>query len=72
MALRHGPVPPGRIMFAVSANEAVALAEAQGLRWMLNVVAELKLATNRDAGATWSRLAFTSACGQTRRFDGRS
>jgi hypothetical protein len=37
MAIRHGVVPPGRIMFAVSAKETVALAEAQGLRCVLNV-----------------------------------
>ena len=58
MALRHGPVPGDRIMFAVSAEETVALAEAQGLRCVLNVHAESKLAANREAGVTWSRVAF--------------
>jgi 2-polyprenyl-3-methyl-5-hydroxy-6-metoxy-1,4-benzoquinol methylase len=30
VSLRHGPVPPGRRMFAVSADETVRLAEATG------------------------------------------
>jgi len=58
MALRHGPVPNERTMFVVSAEETVALAEAQGLRCVLNVHAESKLAENREAGVTWSRVAF--------------
>lgn len=59
MALRHGPVPSERIMFAVSAEETVALAKAYGLKCVLNVRAESRLAANRHAGITWSRLAFT-------------
>ena len=31
MSLRHGPVPPGRRMFEVSADETVALAGGSGL-----------------------------------------
>jgi len=31
MSLRHGPVPPGRRMFDVSAQETIALAAAHGL-----------------------------------------
>ena len=58
MALRHGLVPTERIMFAVSAEETVALAEAQGLRCVLNVRADSKVAANREAGVTWSRIAF--------------
>ena len=58
MALRHGPVPSERVMFTVSAEETVALAEAQGLRCVLNVHAESKLAANREVGVTWSRVAF--------------
>jgi len=58
MALRHGLVPSDRIMFAVSAEETVALAEAQGLHCVLNVRAESKFAANREAGVTWSRVAF--------------
>jgi SAM-dependent methyltransferase len=58
MALRHGPVATERIMFAVSAEETVTLAESQGLRCVLNVRAESKLAANREASVTWSRIAF--------------
>ena len=58
MALRHGPAPIGRVMFAVSADETVALAEAQGLRGVFNAPAESRLAANRDAGVTWTRVAF--------------
>ena len=58
MALRHGTVPSERVMFAVSAEETVALAETQGFRCVLNVHAESKLAANREAGVTWARLAF--------------
>jgi SAM-dependent methyltransferase len=58
MTLRHGPVPSDRIMFDVSAEETTALAEAQGLRCVLNLRTESKLAANREAGVTWSRVAF--------------
>ena len=58
MALRHGLVPSERVMFAVSAEETVGLAEAQGLRCVLNVDTESKLAANREAGVSWSRVAF--------------
>lgn len=58
MTLRHGLVPVGRIMFAVSAEETVSLAQAQGLRCVLNARAEARLAANREAGITWSRVAF--------------
>ena len=58
MALRHGAVPGDRVMFAVSPEETVALAEAQGFRCVLNVHAESKLCENRQAGVTWSRLVF--------------
>ena len=59
MTLRHGPVPSDRFMFDVSAQETVALAEAQGLRCVLNVHTESRLAANREAGVTWSRVAFS-------------
>jgi SAM-dependent methyltransferase len=59
MALRHGPRPPGRRMFEVSAHETVGLAEHSGLRCVLDVATESLQAENRRAGVTWSRLAFT-------------
>ena len=58
MTLRHGPVPPGRLMFAVSAEETVALAVSRGLECVLKVTTESKLAANRAAGVVWSCLAF--------------
>src|SRR5438876_6059232 len=36
MTLRHGPVPPGRRMFEVSAEETLGLAQPLGLRGVLN------------------------------------
>jgi SAM-dependent methyltransferase len=61
ITLRHGPVPNGRIMFAVSAEETIALAEARGLRLALHVHAESSQAANRDAGVSWTQLAFRRA-----------
>jgi SAM-dependent methyltransferase len=58
MALRHGPAPQDRVMFAVSAEETIALAGSLGLRCILNVASESKLASNRESGVTWSRVAF--------------
>lgn len=56
LSLRHGPVPPGRRMFAVSDDEVVALATAQGLE---NI---LLLQGHRDKfhrdDVMWSRLVF--------------
>jgi len=61
MTLRHGPVPTGRIMFDVSSEETIALADAHGLRVVLNVHAQSRQAANRDAGVTWTQLAFSRA-----------
>jgi len=58
MALRHGTVPAGRIMFPVSAEETIALARMHGLRCVLNVHTASRHAANREAGVTWSRVAF--------------
>jgi SAM-dependent methyltransferase len=55
MSLRHGPVPPGRRMFEVSAEETIALAQPLGLRCALNQAAEPSL---RQPGVSWTRLAF--------------
>ena len=55
MTLRHGPVPPGRRMFEVSAEETIGLAQPLGFRCVLNRPAELSL---RQPGVTWTRLAF--------------
>jgi SAM-dependent methyltransferase len=58
MSLRHGPVPPGRRMFEVSAEETIALAQPLGLRCTLNREPEPSL---RQPGVSWTRLAFRKA-----------
>jgi SAM-dependent methyltransferase len=62
MSLRHGPVPQGRRMFEVSAQETIALAEAQGLRPVLDLRTDSIQEINRLAGVTWTRLAFKKTC----------
>ncbi len=57
MTLRHGPVPNGRVMFAVSAEETIALAGECGFRPSLHVDTESIQAANREAGVSWSQLA---------------
>ena len=58
MSLRHGPVPPGRRMFDVSAEETIALAQPPGLRCTLSQDPEPSL---RQPGVSWTRLAFRKA-----------
>jgi SAM-dependent methyltransferase len=58
ITLRHGPVPRGRLMFAVSGEETIALAGQCGLRALHHVHAESRQPDNRAAGVTWSHLAF--------------
>jgi hypothetical protein len=55
MSLRHGPIPPGRRMFEVSAEETIALAQRSNLFCTLNRGAESSL---RQPGVSWTRLAF--------------
>ena len=55
MSLRHRPVPPGRRMFEVSAEETITLAQPLALCCILNREAEPSL---RQPGVTWMRLAF--------------
>ncbi|PRF35633.1 SAM-dependent methyltransferase [Burkholderia multivorans] len=58
MSLRQGPVPQGRRMFDVSAEETSRLANEHGLRTVMNVRTESVQRENRLAGVTWSRMAF--------------
>lgn len=58
MTLRHGAVPEGRRMFAVSAEETVTLARAQELNIKFNQHAESRQNANRRAGVTWTTLVF--------------
>ena len=50
MKIRHGPVPPGRRMFEIPAEETIELARMQGLHPVLNRRAESSQETNRVAG----------------------
>lgn len=58
MSLRHGPVPRGRRMFAVTAEETVALSAAAGLETLFNRHAPSRQADNRRRGVSWTTLVF--------------
>ncbi len=58
LSLRHGPVPSGRQMFEVSADETMRLAAQNGLRTLFCAEAESAQEENRRAGITWSHLVF--------------
>ena len=55
MSLRHGPIPPGRRMFEVSAEDTMALAQRSNLFCTLNREAGSSL---RQPGVSWTRLVF--------------
>jgi hypothetical protein len=57
MTLRHGPVPAGRRMFAVTADETIALARQAGLEAIHNTHAPEGI--QKRPGVSWTRLAFT-------------
>jgi SAM-dependent methyltransferase len=59
MRIRHGEVPPGRRMFEIPDQETIELAALSGLHPVLNVRTESVQAANRDAGVSWTHLAFT-------------
>ena len=56
LSLRHGPVPPGRRMFEVTAHETVALATAEGLSLILQ--RENQDGFFKRPEVNWTRLAF--------------
>jgi len=58
MRLRHGPVPTGRRMFEVNAEEMVALASPLGLRLAFEHRGGPIAAQAHAAGVTWTTLAF--------------
>lgn len=58
MTLRHGPIPDGRRMFEVTAEETVLLAQSQGLKAVVNDRMQSAGRANRLAGVEWSHLAF--------------
>lgn len=55
ISLRHGDIPEGRRMFAVSAEETIALASHAGLACLRTVLVD----SLRQPGVRWSRLWFT-------------
>ena len=59
LSLRHGPVPPARRMFDVSADETIQLASKEGLRLELRL--DNQPAVLRTEGVSWTRLAFSKA-----------
>jgi SAM-dependent methyltransferase len=58
MKFRHGPVPVGRRMFEISAEETIELARVQDLQPVLNVRTQSSQQQNRLAGVSWTNLAF--------------
>jgi 2-polyprenyl-3-methyl-5-hydroxy-6-metoxy-1,4-benzoquinol methylase len=58
LTLRHGPVPAGRRMYPVGAEETVALAAINGLEALLVQQTPSVQPSNRQAGVTWTHLAF--------------
>lgn len=56
MTLRHGPVPAGRRMFDVTADETTALARDAGLRLVLRLDNQPSQFNRTDV--TWTRLVF--------------
>lgn len=56
MSLRHGPVPAGRRMFDVSAEETQALGARHGLVTRFSQLTGSVMAQNIATGVTWSRL----------------
>jgi SAM-dependent methyltransferase len=55
--LRHGPVPPGRRMFDVAAQDVTALAAPLGLRAVFEHHGGSLGMQNMSAGVTWTTLA---------------
>lgn len=58
MTLRHGPVPSGRRMFDVTADETIGLAQPEHLSPMMNLHTKSIQGVNKRAGVTWTRIAF--------------
>lgn len=56
LSLRHGPVPAGRRMFEVTADETIDLARAEGLDLLVHV--DRQVGPRRQPDVLWTRLAF--------------
>lgn len=59
MKIRQGPVPAGRRMFAIPAEETIEQARMHGLHPVLNLHTPSSQEANRIAGVSWINLAFT-------------
>ena len=59
LSLRHGPVPLGRRMFEVTADETISLAQAHDLGVKLRY--DHQEAVLGSPGITWTRLAFSKS-----------
>jgi SAM-dependent methyltransferase len=55
LSLRHGPIPPGRLLFEVTAEETIALAKANGLQ---KLYSGKRPGQFNQPGVWWDRLAF--------------
>lgn len=55
LSIRHGPIPEGRVMFEVTADETVALARTFGLRTLHR---STRPGQFNQPGVWWDRLAF--------------
>ncbi|MBX2797868.1 MAG: class I SAM-dependent methyltransferase [Myxococcales bacterium] len=60
MTLRHGPVPPGRRMFAISDEETIALAAEHGFVQQDSGPFASSGRLDQKVGVTFTRLAFVS------------
>ncbi|MEM5294837.1 class I SAM-dependent methyltransferase [Burkholderia sp. JPY481] len=58
ISLRHGPVPAGRRMFDVTADETIQLASERGLTLVRELRTSSVQQANRDSGVMWTRLVF--------------
>jgi protein-L-isoaspartate O-methyltransferase len=56
-SLRHGPVPYGRIMYDVSADETIRVAGRNGLKVILKLERQPSIALSQT-NVTWTRVAF--------------
>jgi len=64
MSVRRGPPPEGRRSFEVPDEETIALADAAGARLLLAAQLPSVQAHNREAGVSWSWLAFQKTSAQ--------
>jgi SAM-dependent methyltransferase len=61
LSVRHGPGAPGRPCFLASAEETIELAHANDFRMIFRHSAASVQTINRQAGVTWTWLAFASS-----------